>query len=377
MSFSIPAIFLAGVLTFASPCVLPLIPIYLATLAGGSLDQARPRRTLLVACAFALGLGVVFVALGALASSLGELLARHRIAITLASGGLMLAFGARALGFLRLTTLERDLRPGLMRARDASSIAGAFVFGAAFALGWSPCIGPVLAAVLAYAATHADSPLRGAFYLGVYAAGIAVPLLLCALGATRVAAWMKRIRSAIPKLEKLTGAALVAVGVWTLAAAVLELRAADESIALATVRSDAAADGGGNTTCAVDGVPGHTCALRSGLSNAAPTEDSLHARVDGAKFLEFTSDDCPICRRMQPVIEKLAASCSELDAGLVRVDVATSSGRALAEHHHVRGTPTFVLLDEQGVERARLLGENSREALAAAVEKAFGVSCWS
>lgn len=361
MTLSIPAIFLAGLLTFASPCVLPLIPIYLATIAGGSLDAVRPRRTLLVASAFVLGLSSVFIALGALASSLGAVLVAHRTAITLASGALMLLFGARALGLFRIAALERDARPGLTRVRNASSVAGAFLFGAAFALGWSPCIGPVLAAVLAYAAAHADTPARGALYLGVYAAGLSLPLLACALGAGHASAWLKRARVALPKLEKLTGVGLAAAAVWTLAGAFADLQHAPEALA---------ADGGAESTCAL----GHTCALPSGVTHAGP---HLVLPANGAQFLEFTSDECPVCRRMRPVIEQLAATCSELDAGRVRVDVTTSDGRALADRHHVRGTPTFVLLDEHGVERARLLGENTRAQLAAAVEKAFGVSCWS
>jgi thioredoxin-related protein len=79
---------------------------------------------------------------------------------------------------------------------------------------------------------------------------------------------------------------------------------------------------------------------------------------------------------MRPVVEKLVAACTELEAKVVRVDVTTPAGRALADHHRVRGTPTFVFVDEHGVERARLLGENTGEALGAALERAFGVSCW-
>lgn len=360
MNLSTPAIFLAGLLTFASPCVLPLIPVYLATIAGGSLAEVRARRTLLVASAFVLGLGSVFIALGALASSVGAVLVAHRTAITIASGALMVLFGARALGLLRLPSLDRDARPGLMRVRNVSSVAGAFLFGSAFALGWSPCIGPVLAAVLSYAAAHAETPARGALLLAVYAAGLALPLLACAVGAGHASAWIQRARVAIPRLEKLTGVALAAVGIWTLAGALPNAQ-------------QLAADGVGQAACAIAGA-GHTCALPSGVTRPGP---QLELNATGAKFLEFTSNECPVCRRMRPVIERLAATCSELDTSRVLVDVTTASGRALADQHHVRGTPTFVLLDEHGVERARLLGENSREELAAAVERAFGVSCWS
>lgn len=93
-------------------------------------------------------------------------------------------------------------------------------------------------------------------------------------------------------------------------------------------------------------------------------------------MLEFTADECPVCRRMRPVLDRLVASCSDLGERIVRVDVATSHGRALADRFGVRGTPTFILFDDQGVETVRLLGETSREDVAAAVEHATGLSCW-
>jgi cytochrome c-type biogenesis protein len=364
MSLSLPAIFAAGLLTFASPCVLPLMPIYLATLAGGSLDRARPRRLIAVAVAFVLGLGSVFVALGALATSFGALLTEHRTAISLLSGALMLLFGARALGLLRLSRLDRDVRPGLTRVRSVSSVAGSFLFGAAFALGWSPCIGPVLAAVLTYAAANADNPSRGALYLAVYAAGLSLPLLVLAAFAGHAGAWVRRVRGAIPKLEMLTGVALIAMGGWMVATAVGALSAADSS-------PTADARPAGEGSCANGSAPGHTCAL----PDVEPSAAAAELPIAEAQFIEFGSQDCPVCRRMRPVVEKLMAACTELDARITHVDVTTAEGRALADRHRVRGTPTFVLLDGRGNERARLLGDNSSEALSAALEQAFGVSC--
>jgi cytochrome c-type biogenesis protein len=329
------------------------MPVYLATIAGGALQEARPRRTLLVASAFVLGLSSVFVALGALASSLGAVLTQYRGAITISSGVLMLLFGAHSLGIFRLRRLDRDVRPGLMRVQHASTLVGAFLFGAAFALGWSPCIGPVLAAVLSYAAAHGNTPAQGALYLAVYAAGLALPLLALALGAGHATHWVRRMRGAIPKLERVTGLALLGVGVWTLSAAVLDRPAPKEQ------------------TCDIAGA-GHSCALGEVRADVG---EPIVLPAEGAQFLEFSAHDCPVCRRMRPVIEKLAATCSELDARIVRVDVNTSSGRALADRFHVHGTPTFVLLNEHGIEEIRLLGENTGEQLAAAVERAFGVSC--
>jgi cytochrome c-type biogenesis protein len=371
MTFSLAAIFVAGLLTFASPCVLPLMPIYLATIAGGSLDRAPPRRVMVVATAFALGLSSVFVALGALASSLGGLLTGQRTAITIASGVLMVLFGLRALGVVRVALFDRDARPALARIETAASVGGAFVFGAAFALGWSPCIGPVLASVLSYTATSTASPVRGAGYLALYAAGLSLPLLLLAAVAARASSWIKRFRSAIPRLERLSGVALLGVGLWTLLGGADLLRFEAELAADLPTQTESADVA--SAECEADMGPGHTCALPQIDKNSGASEP---AQIDGAHMLEFTSHECPICRRMRPVLDKLVAACSELRPRFVRVDVSTARGRALADEHAVRGTPTFVLFDEDGVERARLLGESSQEEVAAAVERAFGLSCW-
>lgn len=365
MDYSIAAIFAAGLLTFASPCVLPLMPVYLATIAGGSLSEAKPRRTLQVAAAFAAGMSLVFVLLGALASTLGSVLLEQRTTLLVLSGALMVLFGLRALGVLRVRMLDVDARPALHRIGAASTMAGAFVFGAAFALGWSPCIGPVLASVLTFAATHAESPWRGAGYLAVYAAGLSAPLLLIAGAAARASAWLKRFRSAIPRLEKVTGVALVAVGLWTLLGSV----PAEEP---ALANREAVAPAAEQEACETGVGPGRLCALPE--QAAGEVDDELN--VVGPHMLEFTSEECPVCGRMRPVLDRLTAACAELETGIVRIDVTTARGRALAARHGVRGTPTFVLFDESGAETARLLGETSREDVAAAVERAFGLSCW-
>jgi cytochrome c-type biogenesis protein len=367
MSLSLLTIFGAGLVTFASPCVLPLMPIYLATIAGSALDRARPWRTLRVAAAFTSGFAHVFVALGALASSLGTLLVAHQRPITLFSGALMIAFGLRGLGLLRLAAFDRDARPGLARVHAASTAAGAFIFGAAFALGWSPCIGPVLASVLTYTATHSASPWLGAGYLAVYAAGLALPMLLMAAVAPRAMQLVRRVRVALPLLEKATGAVLLGVGVWTLATA-----SSSPSSTLADVEQHQASPA--HAACE-NSAPGHTCALPETVAAELVDAPEDAALSRGPHLLEFGSHECPVCRRMRPVLDRLVAACSELDGWVVRVDVATASGRALAARHGVRGTPTYVLVDRDGVEQGRLLGETPSAEISAAIERAFGLSC--
>jgi cytochrome c-type biogenesis protein len=175
-------VFTAGVVSFASPCVLPLVPVYLSVATGlevGALSGGGIRTTTVVlrgAGLFALGFSVVFVALGLSATALGSVLARHQVPITRVGGAVVLLLAAAmVLGTTRWSAAlgrERRFRPPLGESGWAAPVAGA-----AFAFGWTPCIGPVLGSVLAVAATQ-GAVMRGGVLLATYAAGLAVPLLL-------------------------------------------------------------------------------------------------------------------------------------------------------------------------------------------------------
>lgn len=371
MDLSLLSIFGAGLLTFASPCVLPLVPIYLATLAGGAVEKSTRGRLLLVAAAFTLGLSSVFVALGALASTLGGALMQHRTAIVLLSAVLMMAAGLRALGVLRVALFDRDARPALAHVKRASTVFGAFLLGGAFALGWSPCIGPVLASVLGYAASHAGSPWRGAGYLALYAAGLSLPLLVVAAAASRASAWLAGLRGALPKFERATGWALLAFGLWLGGSALVERARVGETAARAPTQPGSAAPAAPGLCDGKD--PSGLCGLPE--TNSAATDEGL-ALVEGVpRVLEFTAGTCVVCQAMRPVVARAAERCDVLGQSLVQVDVGTSGGRALADQHLVRGTPTFVLLDERGVERGRILGKQSEGDLVRALDRAYGTSC--
>ncbi|MEO7092395.1 MAG: cytochrome c biogenesis protein CcdA, partial [Polyangiales bacterium] len=214
---SVAGLFAAGVLTFASPCILPIVPVYLSLLAGASVDALKDgeRRGKLVASAvaFCAGLSVVFIALGLGATAAGRLLVEHRTLMLRVGGIAVVLFGLRAVGLLRIGFLDRDARPALARVRTGG-VLRAFVFGAAFAFGWSPCIGPVLATVLTYTASATSRPWVGGVYLGVYAAGLSLPLVVVAALAPLALRWLGRVRAAIPRLEKLTGVAMILAGIF-------------------------------------------------------------------------------------------------------------------------------------------------------------------
>ncbi len=222
LDVTIWAAFGAGLLSFLSPCVLPLVPPYLCFLAGAELeDLTAPgadndisyRKVLVVAFTFVLGFSTVFVGLGATASAFGQLLREHLQILAQIAGVIIIIMGLHFLGVFRFAMLAREARYHL--ASRPAGLLGAYIIGVAFAFGWTPCIGPVLAVILAIAATE-DSITSGAFLLFVYSMGLGVPFLLAALGIERFLAFAKRFRPYLGTVEKVMGGLLVLTGVMFL-----------------------------------------------------------------------------------------------------------------------------------------------------------------
>ncbi|MCC6777538.1 MAG: sulfite exporter TauE/SafE family protein [Hyphomicrobiales bacterium] len=205
----------AGLASFLSPCILPLVPPYLCFLAGASLDEittggAVADRALVRALAFVLGFTCVFVALGASASTLGQLVSEHLTALSRTAGVIIVLLGLQMVGVLRIGWLMREAR--FQAAARPAGLVGAFVVGLAFGFGWTPCVGPVLASILLVAGTEA-SATRGAALLAAYAAGIGIPFLVAALFMRSFLAAMARLRRYLPMVETAMGLLLVATGV--------------------------------------------------------------------------------------------------------------------------------------------------------------------
>lgn len=215
LDVSLAGAFLAGLLSFASPCVLPLVPAYLGFLAGAAAEDgegtAPVRRSILgAALLFVLGFASVFILLGATASSLGRVLMDHIETLTLLSGALLVVFGLHMTGLIRIPLLYRQARLEPM-ARPAGLI-GPYVVGLAFGFGWSPCVGPVLAAILLVAGAEA-SVGRGMLLLAIYAAGIGIPFLIAAAFTERFLAWTRAARSRLGLVEKIAGGLLILTGI--------------------------------------------------------------------------------------------------------------------------------------------------------------------
>ena len=210
-SVGLAVAFLAGVLSFLSPCVLPLVPSYVSFITGLSLDQVGERRwtALTHALLFILGFTVIFVALGATATGLGRLLNYNQVWLERVGGGLIILFGVYLLGGFRWMFLERERR---VHIQDKPlGYLGSVLVGLAFGAGWTPCIGPILGSILLYTSTQ-TSLREGMVLLLAYSLGLAVPFLLAALAVERFIEWFRRYRRFIPLTTRLSGALLVAVG---------------------------------------------------------------------------------------------------------------------------------------------------------------------
>ena len=206
---------LAGVLSFLSPCVLPIVPPYLAYMGGISMGEMRSsgqarRLVLLPAIFFVLGLSTVFLFLGFTASAFGAFFLQNQVAFARISGAVVILFGLHFLGVFRIPMLDREAR---MDAGDRGGSAfGAYLLGLAFAFGWTPCIGPQLGAILSLAASEADLT-RGTTLLAIYALGLGLPFLLAALFIERAMGVMTRLRRHMKAIERAMGLLLLIVGV--------------------------------------------------------------------------------------------------------------------------------------------------------------------
>ncbi|HLS47415.1 MAG TPA: cytochrome c biogenesis CcdA family protein [Gemmatimonadales bacterium] len=203
--------FSAGLLSFLSPCVLPLVPSYMAFLTGMTPPDAANRRRITVTHAlfFVLGFSAVFLALGAGASALGAALKSQQLLIERIGGVLIIIFGLWMLGVLKLDFLQREQR---LQVEDKPvGYLGSSLVGMAFAAGWVPCIGPILGAILGLAATEADFS-RGMALLGAYSAGLALPFLLAAFALDRFLEWFTGFRRHLGTVKVVSGVLLLAVG---------------------------------------------------------------------------------------------------------------------------------------------------------------------
>lgn len=216
-SISFGLAFLAGFVSFLSPCVLPIVPSYVTFVTGMTLDElttggrrAARARAALHASVFVLGFALVFVALGATATALGTTLRRSLPLLQQLGGVVIVGFGLYLVGVLRLPALMRERRVHL--SSKPAGLAGSLLVGIAFGAGWTPCVGPVLASILLYAGLE-TTMLKGMMLLATYALGLGIPFFVAAVGLNWYLAGANRIRRWLRPIEITTGALMVALGI--------------------------------------------------------------------------------------------------------------------------------------------------------------------
>lgn len=219
LEISLVGALFAGLLSFFTPCILPMVPFYLSYMGGLSMSELRgdgaiaagaQRRLLVSAIFFAMGVTTIFMMLGMGATALGQAFGQYLEPLSYVAAAILLVFGLHFLGVIKVPLLYREAR--LESQAEASSVLGAYLMGLAFGFGWTPCVGPALASILMIASGMGDI-WRGALLLFVYGAGMTAPFILAALFAKPFLAWVQRHRAAFAWVEKGMGAMLIVFAV--------------------------------------------------------------------------------------------------------------------------------------------------------------------
>ena len=215
VSFSLA--FIAGFLTFASPCIFPLIPAYISYITGISFDglkdadrKAVQRKTLLHSLFFVLGFSSIFIALGASASLLGKVILANKVLLARIGGVIVILFGLYMMGVFRLGALDKEKR--LTVKLEKGSIFGSFLLGVTFAAAWTPCVGPILGSILIYAGTQ-ETMWEGMWLLTFYSLGIAVPFIISAFLVNSLLSLMPRLNKFLAAVKYICGILLVLIGI--------------------------------------------------------------------------------------------------------------------------------------------------------------------
>lgn len=352
MDMSILSVFGAGLLTFFSPCVLPMVPIIAANylLAGNDTRFARVRSTVL----FSLGFLMTFTLMGLSLPFVTDFLGEAKGPLLLLSGVFIFLYGVRMSG-LAFQNIEKSRLLSWM-GRTAQlpdfqkyfpkSLHG-FLFGATFGLAWTPCVGPILGGVLAYVATQDRNVWESAGLMLSFAMGIVIPFVALAVGGDLVQGKLNKLKKYLPKIEEATGYGLMVVGVLVLSQSHLPMVfSEDQPLAQVSLMT-----GQGEKTT---------------LDQVAPKAN---------KLLFFHTSTCPICHAMEAYLPTLEKECQSQGFQIVRVNVELPENQAIAARFNVRAVPTISLLSANGEELARSVGYQSETKLRQAINLLPKMSC--
>ncbi len=386
--FTIGISFLAGIVSFLSPCVLPLVPGYISLISGVSVDQLKEgansrKAVILNSLAFNAGISVIFIALGTTAGLVGATVLNNPW-VRIIGGLVIIAFGLQLMGLLKISALYKDTR--MFSDEKPRGMLGSLTLGFAFAAGWTPCIGPILGGIIGLAATSGGWR-SGLVLSSFYSAGLAVPFLLTGLGINQFLGFYKNFRKHLHKVEVFSGIILILIGILVMTNRVTVLASSWLASVIPNLESKLKL---------ADPVPG--TAPTNSAANAAAAPDVQFAKLDGGLFrlsdlrgrvvvLNFWATWCIPCRSEIPALNAMEKSLAGQGLSVVGVSYDDSAdmiqefqkdlpqdymvvlgGKDVGAQLPASPLPTTYIIDRQGLIREKFIGERSQAAFEAVIK---------
>ena len=327
------SIYFAGILSFFSPCILPIIPVYFSILVQ---DKDTTAKTILPhGLLFCLGFCIIFSLLGLGAGQISSLMVDHRAFLSLIAGLIVLIISLKMLDVINIPVLDRSYSFNINKIKTRFTFLNSFVFGVLFAVTWSPCIGPVMGGILTYISARTLSPFSGAIQLFLFGLGISTPLIISTIFFGKLSMFARNNKYFIIILQKALGILLVIFAINLFGAVI-------------------------------------TMAERPKIitgSDKIVTPDQLPL------FISMIQTDCESCEEMKPTIKKLIDSCNGKNIEFRTIDTENPEHSYIVSRLGMMGTPTYILIDKAGKEVQRFIGYNKLKDLDEAIFKLTGKRC--
>lgn len=329
------SIYFAGLLSFFSPCILPIVPLYFYAMME---EENYSRKKLFIrGVIFCLGFMLIFILMGIGAGGLSSSIREHRSLIDLIAGTVILILALDFIGIINIPFLQRSYSPNYSRLKTSMPLLNSFLLGLLFALTWSPCIGAVLGGILTYVSAVSETALKGGYYLFIYGLGISTPLLAASIFFERLKGFSSRNQLFINSVKKILGLVLIFFAI-TLFSQVLKLADIENKKEIQYA----------STILMPDKLP---------------------------VFLMITESGCESCERAAIIVDELKRSCGDKIIDFREVNVKNPNYAYVAIELGVPGAPSFIVLSREGEELIRLYGEKTVNELNDVIKKVTGKIC--